>query len=108
MPSQSSFDAMISRRRMLAQSGLGFGTLALAHLLDETQELVASEPAAQSAGRADLTPRPPHGHARAKAVIMLMQSGGPSQMDLFDPKPDLNARARSGLSRQSRNVSAGQ
>ena len=38
----------------------------------------------------DLSPRPPHGPPRAKAVIQLFMHGGPSQMDLLDPKPALN------------------
>jgi hypothetical protein len=37
----------------------------------------------------DLRPRAAHFSGPAKAVIMLMQNGGPSQMDLFDPKPEL-------------------
>jgi len=40
----------------------------------------------------DLKPRAPHFHARAKAVIHLFMNGGPSQMDLFDPKPELDRR----------------
>ena len=38
----------------------------------------------------DLMPRLPHFQAKAKAVIHLFQNGGPSQMDLFDPKPELD------------------
>ena len=37
----------------------------------------------------DLTPKRPHSTPKAKAVIQLMQNGGPSQMDLVDPKPVL-------------------
>jgi hypothetical protein len=73
----------LTRRALLKLSGLGFGSLALDFLL-------AREPA-QGAGKPaiDLRPRAPHFEARARAVIMLMQNGGPSQMELFDPKPDL-------------------
>ena len=39
---------------------------------------------------ADLQPRPPHHRPRAKAAIHLFMNGGPSQMDLFDPKPQLD------------------
>ena len=39
--------------------------------------------------RFDLRPRSPHFAPRAKAVIHLFMNGGPSQMDLFDPKPEL-------------------
>src|SRR5713101_8006079 len=37
----------------------------------------------------DLKPRPPHFAPKAKAVIHLFMNGGPSQVDLFDPKPML-------------------
>ncbi len=40
----------------------------------------------------DLKPRSPHFEPRAKAVIQLFMNGGPSQMDLFDPKPELTRR----------------
>ncbi|HAA60264.1 MAG TPA: DUF1501 domain-containing protein [Planctomycetaceae bacterium] len=78
-----------SRRLFLQRSGLGFGSLALASLLD--QDGLLSEPtvAAESKPRVDLLPRRGHFPARAKSVIMLFQSGAPSQMDLFDPKPAL-------------------
>jgi hypothetical protein len=41
----------------------------------------------------DLRARPSHFPPRASAVIQLMQNGGPSQMELFDPKPELNKRS---------------
>jgi hypothetical protein len=77
---------MPTRREMLKLSSLGFGSLALQYLL-HTQGLQA---ASSQAGRAiDLKPRPSHFDPKAKAVILMMQNGGPSQMDLFDPKPEL-------------------
>jgi hypothetical protein len=75
----------MSRRDMLRTSALGFGSLALTYLIN--RDARAAEQASF-----DLRPRSPHFPARAKAVIMLMQNGGPSQMDLFDPKPELNKR----------------
>ncbi len=67
-------------RRDLFQSVPGGITLAaLASLLR-----------ADAAPFADLKPRKPHFAAKAKAVIHLFQNGGPSQMDLFDPKPELD------------------
>jgi hypothetical protein len=78
----------ISRRELLQRSGLGFGSMALAYL---TQSLQGSETFASERGH-DLAPRPGHFKATAKAVIQLMQNGGPSQMDLFDPKPELQKR----------------
>src|SRR5438094_10508832 len=61
------------------------GGLCGAALLD----LLARDLRADSPPVADLKPRPPHFAARANAVIHLFQNGGPSQMDLFDPKPML-------------------
>src|SRR5262245_51538774 len=80
-----------SRRELLAASGMGLGTLALSLMLD-SQGLLAASPRAEAGGN-DLSPRRSHFSPRAKSVIMLMQNGGPSQMELFDPKPELNRRA---------------
>src|SRR3954451_19167375 len=75
---------MISRRDYLKSAGSGFGMLALTSLLAE-QGLLADEPAALN----PLAPRRPHHPAKAKSVIFLFMSGGPSHLELFDPKPDL-------------------
>src|SRR5262245_11301604 len=74
-------DFALTRRACLSRSAGGPGSLALAHLL-------AGE-AHPASSRDPLAPRKPHHPARAKAVICLFQHGGPSQMDLFDPKPEL-------------------
>ena len=71
-----------SRRDFLRTAGNGFGMLALSSLLQT--ELRAAAP---------LNPLAPHvGHfpAKAKRCIFLFMTGGPSQMDLYDPKPVLN------------------
>ncbi len=73
----------ISRRRMLAQLGNGFGLLALTGLLAE------SEARADAPALNPLAARPPHHTPRAKRVIFLFMDGGPSQLDLFDPKTRL-------------------
>jgi hypothetical protein len=71
-----------SRRQFLAQAGGGFGALALASLLsDESAAAGTSSPADG--------PKPPHFQPRVKRVIWLFMHGGPSHVDLFDPKPDL-------------------
>jgi len=70
----------VSRRQMLKQSALGFGSLALTSLLSETA----------SAAVDPLAPRPPHFPARAKRVIFLFMKGGPSHLDTFDQKPLLD------------------
>jgi len=73
----------VNRRIFLANYAGGIGALALAHLLK-------GEAAAESGPRRDpLAIVPPHEDARAKSVICLFQHGGPSQMDLFDAKPEL-------------------
>jgi hypothetical protein len=69
------------RRRFLHSSGTGFGSLALAALLAE--DSCAETP------HSPLDPKPPHFPAKAKRVIFLFMSGGPSHVDTFDPKPDL-------------------
>ena len=75
--------ALVSRRKLLELSPLGFGSIALAHLLAEESG------AKRVVTHNDLVARRGHFPARAKAVIQLVQNGGPSQMDLFDPKPML-------------------
>lgn len=79
------------RRRFLEQASLGFGTIALAYLL-EIEQSRASADARDGPGGSDLRARRGHFPARANSVIMLMQVGGPSQIDLFDPKPELQKR----------------
>ncbi len=65
----------LSRRELLARTANGFGLVALQALL------------------ADLAPRAPHFRPRCKRVIFLFMSGGPSHVDLFDPKPRLQAES---------------
>ncbi|MBI3862407.1 MAG: DUF1501 domain-containing protein [Planctomycetia bacterium] len=71
----------ISRRQVLERSAAGFGSLALASLLGQTSLADQSSPADP------LTARAPHFLPRAKRIIFLFMSGGPSQVDTFDPKP---------------------
>ena len=76
----------ISRRRMLTQSGAGFGWLGLAATLAEEQQLTA---APDSESRNPLAPKRPHFKPQAKRIIFLFMNGGPSHVDTFDPKPEL-------------------
>jgi hypothetical protein len=69
------------RRAFLSRSAEALGGLALAQLL--------AEEGARAGAMAGTSPR---AGGRAKAVICLFQHGGPSQMDLFDPKPELTRR----------------
>ena len=77
----------VSRREWLTQAGCGFGMLALTDLL-------AVDARAETAGKFDPAAQPyavrePHFAARAKRIIFLYMPGGPSHVDLFDPKPRL-------------------
>ncbi len=75
------------RRTFLRQAGAGCGLVALADLLHGQGLLAADETPA-----GPLTARPPHFRARALSVIWLFMEGGPSAVDLFDPKPELQKR----------------
>ena len=79
-----------SRRELLRSLGSGFGTLALAGVMDEAGLLAAEANANARRDGNDLAPRSGHFPGKAKAVIQLFQNGGPSQMDLFDDKPELS------------------
>ena len=85
----------LSRRELLCRSGLGFGALALQHLLSlsNAQPLKAAELSTESqraaVGVNPLLPRLPHFAAKAKRVIHIFANGGPSHVDTFDPKPAL-------------------
>ncbi len=80
-----------TRREFLRQAGGGFGGLALGCLLARdgfgTKALGGESPANP------MLPRPAHLRARAKSVIWLFMEGGPSHLDLFDPKPELDRLA---------------
>ena len=77
---------MVTRRDFLQTSGFGIGGLALSFLLNQEGQ-TATGPIPQ-----DLKPRRGHFPARARGMVHFMQNGGPSQMDLFDPKPELQKR----------------
>lgn len=79
-----SADQPPSRRSFLLRSGGGLGALALAKLLDAESSARASGPA---------PPRLPHFRPRVQRVIYLFLHGGPSHVDLFDPKPALTKYA---------------
>ncbi|MES2694539.1 MAG: DUF1501 domain-containing protein [Verrucomicrobiota bacterium] len=74
----------VTRRTFLRRSGLGFGGIALNSLLG--QSLFAAAPGAP---QNPLAAHPPHFAPRAKRVIYLHMVGAPSQLDLFDYKPEL-------------------
>ncbi|MEZ6125882.1 MAG: DUF1501 domain-containing protein [Planctomycetaceae bacterium] len=72
-----------SRREMLSTAGMGFGALPLASILNSAE-----------AGKVSPTaPGIPHRRTPATSVIFLFMEGGPSHLDLFDPKPLLRKLA---------------
>jgi uncharacterized protein (DUF1501 family) len=75
----------IARRHFLHECGVGLGKIALASLLTDS----FSARAASSLPANLLAPRAPHFPAKAKRVIHLFMAGAPSQLDLFDYKPEL-------------------
>src|SRR6185295_908237 len=78
-----------SRRDFLSRAGAGFGSLALAGLMSADGLLRADGGNAPKKFINPTAPRPPHFEAKAKSVIWCFIDGGPSAMDLFDPKPAL-------------------
>jgi hypothetical protein len=79
-----------SRRQALKSAACGFGSLAMAGLLAE--EANADNPATPVASKSPLLPKQPQFPARAKRVIFIFMQGGVSQVDAFDPKPELQKR----------------
>ena len=86
-PADSLRPGLLDRRQLLFQCGGGLAGVALASLLG-CDEAFAS-PHESKRTLYDLTPKPPQFAPRARSVICLFMQGGPSQMDLFDPKPAL-------------------
>src|SRR5438105_877486 len=77
-----------TRREFLFQAGGGLGGLALSWLLardGQAGEHLRSVPARSN----PLAAKPAHFPGRARSVIFMFMVGGPSHMDLFDPKPEL-------------------
>jgi hypothetical protein len=76
---------MLSRRNFFDRLSVGLGGIALSNLV---------QPSWSESPRLsyDVLPKAPHFAPKAKRVILLFQNGGPSQVDLFDPKPELVKR----------------
>ena len=83
MESPSIYD----RRSMLANAGFGFGLLALQAMLSPNSLQGMQDTAPRAAGKKG------HHAAKAKSIIFLFMEGGPSHIDLFDPKPRLEQLA---------------
>src|SRR5437899_3189305 len=88
--------ANVSRRDFFSTMVDGLHGAALASILGA--DLFSANPA--TAAAYDLTPKAPHFPAKAKSVIHLFMNGGPSQVDLLDPKPTLTRLAGTAPSRE--------
>ena len=78
-----------TRRGFLRENAMGLGIVALASLLEDEKLLGVPRNVKLEPQKFDLTAKQPHFEPKAKAMISLFQHGGPSHMDLFDPKPEL-------------------
>lgn len=82
----------IARRHFFRECGIGVGKIALATLLTDAfalQSAQAQERTGKTPALDPLAPKKPHFAPKAKRVIHLFMAGAPSQLDLFDYKPEL-------------------
>src|SRR6267143_3446879 len=82
-----------SRRRFLARNAMGLGSVALAWLLREDNLLATPPNMPRQPQSFDLKPKVPLLRPQAGAMISLFMHGGPSHVDLLDPKPELTRRS---------------
>ncbi len=82
---------MINRRHFLTENAMGIGAMALAWLMQQERASAKPPEVAKHQIHTDLRPRPPQFAPQATAMISLFQHGGPSHVDLLDPKPELTA-----------------
>ncbi|MFP6669850.1 MAG: DUF1501 domain-containing protein, partial [Pirellulaceae bacterium] len=80
-----------TRRHFLASNVMNLGALALPVLLQQQSQATPRKPDLVPE-HFDLTPKEPASEPRAKAMISLWMQGGPSHIDLFDPKPILQKK----------------
>ena len=81
-----------TRRHFLQQQAFGLGGLALASLLGADAAQASPPKPLLERPTFDLKPRAPARAPQATAMISMFMQGGPSQVDLFDPKPELTKR----------------
>ena len=93
----NTFSRSLTRRDLLRTSACGFGQLALA-------SLAAGNALSAGSTSSPFAAKAPHFPASAKRIIFLFMWGGPSHVDLFDPKPRLNKEAGKQLAGSSVDV----
>ena len=79
----------LSRRHFINHSAFGLGALGLTWLLNRDGH---AKPIDMEQRHYDTLPKQPHYQPRARAMISMFMQGGPSHIDLFDPKPELDKR----------------
>jgi hypothetical protein len=99
VPRKNALVGTVTRRGFFHRLGAGLYGAALASLLERDLFGGSLLPGVRTHDQLnglrrvfDLTPKQPHFGPKARAVIHLFMNGGPSQMDLFDPKPELERR----------------
>ena len=81
-----------TRRHFMTQQAFGLGSLALAWQLNQDNLLADVTKPELERRTFDLKPSPPAHMPQATAMISMFMQGGPSHVDLFDPKPELKRR----------------
>lgn len=84
----TSFHGCCSRRHFVTRGSYGLGAFGLAWLL--RQDGALAKPIDVQSQHYDLLPKPPQFVPKAKAMISMFMQGGPSHIDLFDPKAELD------------------
>ncbi len=82
--------SFFSRREFVSSATFGVSSLALASMMNAERGDAAPIKPDFKKPTFDVLPKAPHAPAKATAMISLFMQGGPSHMDLFDPKPELN------------------
>jgi hypothetical protein len=82
------FRTLVTRRHFFKECGVGLGSIALASLLKKDAQANPQQSTTRNL-QSPLAPKQPHHAPKAKRVIYLFNSGGPSQLDMFDYKPSL-------------------
>jgi hypothetical protein len=100
--------AISSRRHFLASQGMSLGSLALTWLLHQDGAFGAADKPTLEKPVYSLTPKVPPAPPRARAMITMFMQGGPSHIDLFDPKPELDKRNGTNFSGEIKYDNAGQ
>lgn len=83
------FKTLVTRRHFFKECGVGLGSIALASLLSGQTTANPKSNIQHPKLNGPLAPKQPHFAPKAKRVIYLFNSGGPSQLDMFDYKPSL-------------------